>query len=60
MASEINIAKHKLGLTWEQIGQTFINAAQASFIFDKNEKSLLIDIITKRVQLWIKQQNMNP
>ena len=55
MQQEINIARYKLLLSWKQIGNLFINGAKFSFLPNK-QKQELIQLITKRVDNWVDQQ----
>ena len=56
MAEEIDVCRKKLDMDWNQIGQCFINGAQAAFIDDPKEKQKLVDTVTKRVNIWISKQ----
>ena len=50
---EMMIAHDKIGLTWKQIGDCFINGAKASFLHAK-EKEKLVKTIEIRVNQWLK------
>ena len=56
MAEEIDVCRNKLDMSWKEIGQCDINGAQAAFIDDSKEKQQLIDIVTRRVNLWVNEQ----
>lgn len=56
MAEEIDVCRNKLEMSWKEIGQCDINGAEAAFIDDPKEKQEVIDIVTKRVNLWIDKQ----
>ena len=56
---EIDVARNKLEMSWKEIGDCFIRGIQAAFIDDPIEKQQLIDIITKRVNIWVKKQEQN-
>ena len=55
-AEEIDVCRNKLGMTWREIGECDIRAAEAAFVDDVSEKKELIEIITKRVNLWIEKK----
>ena len=50
------MCRNKLGMSWREIGECNIRAAEAAFIDDPNEKQALIDIVSHRVNLWIEKQ----
>ena len=58
MKQEINICKEKFGMNWKQIGQCFINAAKASFLKGK-EKDELVELVQKRVKLWVRAKQFD-